>query len=180
MADDGRPHPYLGTDLAPEAYYRACADAYDNPHADGIARILKELAPPLSGCVLDLGCGDGLVTKLLAHQPELRCVGVDRSAEMVARYVRETGCSASVGCFGEPLPAADWIVASYALHLATPQEQATMWWRMHEAGAHGVVVISPFKGRPADPAHYYRLERQLQGLYGPHRKTLYAKWYARR
>lgn len=173
------PHPYLGTGLDPEAYYQRHAAAYDNPHAEGILRLLAQLNLPITGRVLDLGCGDGLITKWLQGRPGICCAGVDRAAEMVARYRAETGCPGVVATFEEALPHADWIIASYALHLATPGEEATMWWRMWEAGAQQVVVVTPLKARPGEPQHYFSLARSESAPYGPDRKTIHGRVYDR-
>jgi trans-aconitate methyltransferase len=175
-----KPHLYLGTDLTPAQYYAQHPDAYDNPHAAGIARVLVELRLPEVDSVLDLGCGDGLVTKFLRAERAVTCVGVDRAAGMVARYEKETGCAGRVACFDEALPPAELVVSSYALHLATPVEAASMWWRMWETGAAWVAVVTPFKARPADPTHYFGLKRVVQGPWGPDGKTVYGRLYQRR
>ncbi|MEB3328038.1 MAG: class I SAM-dependent methyltransferase [Candidatus Sericytochromatia bacterium] len=172
-------HPYLGTALEPRAYYEREASRYNNPHAPGIQALLRAVLAGVEGTVLDLGCGDGLVTKWLAGLPGVRCVGLDRAAAMVERYRQETGCPAEVGTFDQPLPRADWIVSSYALHLATPAEEAAMWWRMWETGAQQVVVVTPLKARPAEPAHYFHLAQALAEPVGPGGKTLHARRYER-
>lgn len=179
MADPDRPHPYLGTDLSPREYYARHARDYDNPHAEGIATILAQLAPHLRGTVLDLGCGDGLATKLLAGRTDLAFVGCDLAPGMVARYRAETGHPAVVAGFGDALPACDSAVACYAMHLATPAEAALMWWRLAEAGAQVVAVVSPFKQRPADPAHYFAREAHVAGPHGPDGKTIHGFLYRR-
>lgn len=175
--DDPAEHLYLGTDLSPRDYYARHAADYDNPHAAGICAVLARLAHHLSGLVLDLGCGDGLATKHLRQNPALRFVGVDAAPGMVARYRAETGFPGEVAGFGDRLPVADSVVAVYALHLATPPEIATMWWRLTETGATRVVLVSPFKNRPADPGHYFHLREAISGPYGPERKTIYGKVY---
>ena len=177
---DERQHGYLGTHLSPVEYYRRHAAAYDNPHAGGIARALGHFACQLEGVVLDWGCGDGLATKLLAaaHQ-DWQFVGVDNAPLMVARYIQETGFSAVVAGFGEALPAADSAVASYALHLASPAEAAVMWWRLAESGVKTLVVVTPFKARPAAPAFYYVEAERVCGRWGPAGKTIYAMFYRR-
>jgi trans-aconitate methyltransferase len=173
------PHRYLGTDLTPADYYARHAADYDNPHADGIATALARLAPHLHGLVLDLGCGDGLATKLLAGRRDLRFVGADNAPGMVARYEAETGWPAVVAGFGDALPAADSVVACYALHLATPAEAAVLWWRLAETGADVVAVVTPFKQRPADPTHYFAPAEAHAGPWGPERKTIHARLFRR-
>ncbi|MEB3285573.1 MAG: class I SAM-dependent methyltransferase [Candidatus Sericytochromatia bacterium] len=175
---DEAPHLYLGTELSPEEYYERRSHVYDNPHAEGIEQALSALSLPLAASVLDLGCGDGLVTKLFQPRGCL-CQGMDRASAMVARYEKETGCRGLVGCFDQAMPPSEMIVASYALHLATPAEKTVMWWRMWESGASWVVVVSPFKSRPSDPAHYFQLTRAVQGPWGPSKKTVYGRLYQR-
>ncbi|HEY9721306.1 MAG TPA: class I SAM-dependent methyltransferase [Oscillatoriaceae cyanobacterium] len=175
MADS---HPYLGTDLSPEEYYRVEAAHYANPHAAGIAAILERMAHHLHGRVLDLGCGDGLVTKLLAGRG-LIFVGADSAPAMVARYEAETGFSGVVASFEDPMPPADCVVSSYALHLATPAQLAMLWWRLAEAGAERILVITPFKEKPPEPEHYYHLIETVSGPFGPDGKTIHGRVYAR-
>ncbi|MDB5100236.1 MAG: Methyltransferase [Cyanobacteria bacterium RYN_339] len=190
-------HGYLGTNLTPAEYYRRHSSRYHNPHAEGIAEALSRLAHHLHGTVLDWGCGDGLVTKLLAHPCRLPAaeqrpgcnrdnaiaglafVGADNAPAMVKRYRQETGFPAEVAGFGDALPAADTAVASYALHLATPQEATMMWWRLAEAGVQALVVITPFKHRPAAPAHYFEEIERVSGTWGPDGKTIYGVAIAR-
>lgn len=172
------PHGYLGTNLTPAEYYRRHSSRYHNPHAEGIAEALSRLSRHLHGRVLDWGCGDGLVTKLLAGRG-LTFVGADNAPAMAKRYRKETGFPAEVAGFGDPLPPADTAVASYALHLATPQEATMMWWRLHEAGVQALVVITPFKERPAAPEHYFQEVERVSGTWGPEGKTIYGVAYAR-
>ena len=179
MPDDGRPHLYLGTSLTPREYYARHARNYDNPHAEGIATVLEQLAAHLHGTVLDLGCGDGLATKLLAGRADLAFVGADLAPGMVGRYRTETGCPAVVAGFGDALPACDSAVSCYAMHLATSAEAALMWWRLADAGARVVAVVTPFKQRPADPGHYFALELAVKGPHGPDGKTIHGRLYRR-
>lgn len=176
---DAPEHRYLGTRLTPREYYRRMAHAYHNPHAEGIAILLDAFAEQFHGTVLDLGCGDGLATKLLAGR-DLAFVGVDDAPRMVARYERETGFPGQVASFEAPLPPADSAVASYAMHLATAEQATLMWYRLWEAGVDRLVVITPFKERPADPAYYFQLAEHRSGPYGPDGKTIHGKLYTRR
>jgi hypothetical protein len=98
---------------------------------------------------------------------------------MVKRYTQETGCPGVVAGFVDELPKADSVVSSYAMHLATPAEVPMMWYRLWETGADVVLVITPFKERPAAPEHYFTLEETVSGPYGPDGKTLHGKLYRR-
>jgi hypothetical protein len=169
-------HGYLGTHLTPAEYYRRHSAQYHNPHAEGVAEALGHLAHHLHGRVLDWGCGDGLATKLLGERG-LDFVGVDNASGMVGRYRRETGFPAEVAGFADALPRADTAVACYALHLATPQEAALMWWRLAEAGVQKLVVVTPFKNRPAAPEHYFKEAERVSGAWGPEGKTIYGVLY---
>lgn len=179
-------HPYLGTDLTPQEYYKRHSHKYHNPHAEGIAEILGRLAPHLHGRVLDLGCGDGLATKLLGDAERhreadrgLTFVGADNAPGMVKRYQKETGYPGVVAGFTDALPPADSVVSSYAMHLAAPGEVPMMWYRLWETGADTVLVITPFKERPAAPEHYFERTETVSGPYGPDQKTLYGMIYRR-
>lgn len=180
MSDDPASHGYLGTNLPPDVYYRRHARDYANPHAEGVAVALGQLSGQLHGRVLDWGCGDGLITKLLAERADLTFVGADAAPGMVKRYRAETGHPAEAAGFGDALPRADSAVASYALHLATPQEAAVMWWRLAEAGVKTLVVITPFKARPEAPSHYFAETERISGPWGPDGKTIYGVVYQRR
>jgi SAM-dependent methyltransferase len=171
-------HPYLGTNLTPQEYYKRHSHKYHNPHAEGIAEILGRLAHHLHGRVLDLGCGDGLATKLLGERG-LTFVGADNAPGMVKRYQKETGFPGVVAGFTDALPAADSVVSSYAMHLAAPAEVPMMWYRIWETGADTVLVITPFKERPAEPEHYFTLAETVSGPFGPDRKTLYGRLFVR-
>jgi trans-aconitate 2-methyltransferase len=64
------------------AVYRRYADERSRPFADLVARI--EAEQPRT--VVDLGCGDGVLTATLADRwPEARVRGIDASPEMIAK-----------------------------------------------------------------------------------------------
>lgn len=179
MAVRTNSHRYLDTGLTPVEYYQQHAATYVNPHAEAVAKILTELACHLHGRVLDIGCGDGLATKVLTPLG-FSCVGVDRSEQMIGRYRAETGCRGHVITFGEPLPEADSAVASYALHLARRAELAVFWSHLGESGIDHLVTISPHKERPPAPAHYFQRVEAVRAKYGPAGKTVHGAVFARR
>jgi len=117
-----KPRQYLGTPLDPVTFYQERSRAYSNPHAVGIEAVLGKLRVHLTGKILDLGCGDGLATKLLGGD----CIGCDQSSEMVSRYHQETGCPGYVRTFWDELPLADSAIAIYSLHLCEPSRMSSM------------------------------------------------------
>ena len=52
--------------------------------------ILRRLAPPPNGRVLDFGCGDGRVLAAVRHlRPDLTCVGIDFAEKLIAQAQTE-------------------------------------------------------------------------------------------
>ncbi len=153
---------YLGTQLPPDEYYQVRGQLYVNGHQKGILALLPQVTRSLSGKVLDLGCGDGLVTSwALLHRPDLLMVGADRSPVMAARYEAQTGAPCTVAKFTESLPTCDGVIACYSLHLLKPGERALTWWRLRECGAQTVVILSPFEDRPPPPQQYFSVVSRL-------------------
>lgn len=76
------------------------ADEYDNqaaPHAEWAARILSRLELSGDETVLDAGCGTGRLTKLLVgFVPRGRVIGVDSSAQMLAKAREHLGGTATL------------------------------------------------------------------------------------
>ncbi len=144
---------YLDSDLSPDEYYGTRSDKYENPHAEGVSEVLRRVSPLLRGpLVLDLGCGDGIATKVLRKErDDLSFIGADRHPAMVERYRKETGFPAREASFWDFLPPADSVVASYSMHLCTESRLHEAWHRVFEAGARIVVVVSPFSDRPSGP-----------------------------
>ena len=63
--------------------------------------------------------------------------------------------------------------------LAASGEVPLMWYRLWEAGADRVVVVTPLKERPAPPEHYFKRIEAVSGPYGPDEKTIHGHVYAR-
>lgn len=103
-------------------YYLQNADTYENPHSNFAINCLNQLWNPAFSTVLDLACGDGLISKHLKNsQFKGTIVGCDKY--LSARYMKETGNHCHSFSFEEiangqhDLPKVDVIVISYALDL---------------------------------------------------------------
>ncbi len=87
--------------------YLEFAEERGRPFADLLDRVRAD-APRT---VVDLGCGTGDLTALLALRwPEARVLGIDSSADMVARAPRDAGVEFSVG------DVRDWCAGSGPAH----------------------------------------------------------------
>lgn len=89
------------------------------PRARSAARAVLALVPERARTLLDVGCGTGLLTGLLAR-PGLRVFGVDSSAEMVRAAALRLGRSLALGnCHRLPFADAslDAVSAVWLLHL---------------------------------------------------------------
>lgn len=77
--------------LGVDKYYEENKDEYYNPHSEDIIKLLIKIFPKNIKTVLDLFCGDGLVTKTLLknfRNLNLEIEGADKFFE--ERYNRET------------------------------------------------------------------------------------------
>jgi len=127
----------------PEQYLKYASERL-RPALDLMARI--DLAAPR--CVVDLGCGAGNVTRLLAQRwPRAHFIGVDNSAEMLAK-ARGTGpdganiewCLADLAEWvGATAPASiDLVFSNAALHWL--DDHATLFPRLIGIVARGGVL----------------------------------------
>jgi trans-aconitate 2-methyltransferase len=99
----------------PEQYLKF-ADARRRPALD----LLAPLASRSFGRIVDLGCGAGNITRLLAERwPAAQITGVDSDPAMLAKAAggrrRSPGKSAEIATWRAPLPP-DLIFSNAALH----------------------------------------------------------------
>lgn len=80
---DGRANEWNGTAADPSSFVN-----HENAYGR-FETLARRCAPVLHGEVLDVGCGTGLVTRLLAERPEARVTGIDISAAMIEEARRE-------------------------------------------------------------------------------------------
>jgi SAM-dependent methyltransferase len=137
-----------------ESFYRHALARYGE-NAEGVHwrssesqqirfEVLRSLLPPnLSGCSLvDVGCGLGDLHQFLAARDDLprQYIGLDAVEVMVERARARTGC-AILHCdvLKDPLPEADWYLASGAMALLTQAETRIFIERCLTAARRGLV-----------------------------------------
>jgi cyclopropane fatty-acyl-phospholipid synthase-like methyltransferase len=153
------PEPELMED---EAQARAYAEAdFEEPHAMCVRLCAEAWAGrPLSGALLDLGCGPADITVRLAQTfPAVTIDGVDGSEAML-RYgrerVRRAGLEHRVRLWNIRLPAAVLLRADYSAivsnsllhHLRDP---GVLWRTIRSAGRRGAAIFVMDLLRPDDP-----------------------------
>jgi SAM-dependent methyltransferase len=140
---------YLGTALTPTEYYLAESGNYSNPHTSAIETILAEIVnlyPCVSqGSIIDVGCGDGVVTKTLTKMVKGPFFGIDSSDQMVSRYIKETGFPARRQEFWEEMPQGDIAIASYSLHLCPASRLPSCGAWLRHSAVRKLMIISPIK-----------------------------------
>jgi trans-aconitate 2-methyltransferase len=115
------------------AQYSHYSDERGRPFADLISRIGAE-SP---AAVVDLGCGPGNLTRLLAQRwPEARITGLDSSPEMIERARSVAGISFDVQDIESWQPAGDVVVSNAALQwVPTHPALLRQWCRALRPGA---------------------------------------------
>lgn len=138
-------------------------------------RLLASLGNPAGELAVDLGCGPGATTRLLAeHVACARVVGVDQSPRLLAQATREQAservsflqCDVSAPPF--PLPAANVLYSRHLLtHLRDPRDVVRAWARSAQPNALLVLEETAFMTgeHPAFP-RYYALVERMQAHYG--------------
>lgn len=138
-------------------------------------QLLRTLGNPAGELALDLGCGPGSTTRLLAeHVASERVVGIDQSERLLAQATREQAsarvsflqCDVSAPPFA--LPAASALYARFLLtHLREPSEVIRAWARAAQPNALLVLEETAFMTgeHPAFP-RYYALVERMQAHYG--------------
>ncbi len=138
-------------------------------------RLLSTLGNPAGELAVDLGCGPGATTRLVAeHVATERVVGLDQSPRLLSQATREQAtprvsflqCDVSAPPF--PLPAANVLYSRFLLtHLRDPALVVQAWARAAQPGALLVLEETAFMTgeHPAFP-RYYALVDRMQAHYG--------------
>jgi trans-aconitate 2-methyltransferase len=158
------------TDLA-AARLRLLARVFE----PGSARLLERL-PPISGqTAVDLGCGPGHTTQLLAdHVGSERVIGLDQSSRLLEAAAREHPSPrlsfAQCDVTAPPFPAAP-ATALYArfllTHLRDPARVLRAWAGASVPGARLVLEETAFMTAEHEAfSRYYALVERMQAHYG--------------
>lgn len=164
---------YLTKECSPREYYKLYAKEYSNPHKKPIIRLIDKFTDIIEEPILDLGCGDGLITKHLMYLEYTNIIGVDNSQEMLDRYSKETKKRPYKATFIDELPKCATIIASYSMHLVEQSMLHLAMFRIKESGCKNFIVISPFRNNPkiADAPDRTIIERGSKGI------GIYGKYY---
>lgn len=154
----GRSLREIYAEMSVEGYYESGAPLYDNPHKDQVRELLAENYTDLSlYSVLDLACGDGLVTNILKdllgrEAPYATIIGCD--PYMNEEYERHTNRRCLNMSFKDivvqglrsevPYGKFCCIICSFGLHLCEKSFLPDLTWRLSEI-SDTLVVISPTK-----------------------------------
>ena len=137
---------------------RGEADRLEQAHGDVVQQVLAELCIKPGERILDLGCGNGWATRLLARSaPGAQAIGVDASPRMIARaeelHSYTIRARYELGTFEAlDFPAAhfDRAFSMEALYYSPDAGRALFeLHRVLKPGAPADVVLDFYRGRPA-------------------------------
>lgn len=138
-------------------------------------RLLGALGNPAGELALDLGCGPGSTTRLLAqHVSCARVIGLDQSERLLAQATREQATErisfvqADVSAPPFALPAAEVLFSRHLLtHLRDPGEVVRAWARAAQPNALLALEETAFMtGEHSAFPRYYALVERMQAHYG--------------
>jgi trans-aconitate 2-methyltransferase len=141
----------------------------------GSSRLLARLADPGGELAVDLGCGPGYTTALVAeHVPAKSVIGLDQSPRLLEQATRERQdarlsfvcCDVSSGPFS--VPPANFLYSRFLLtHLRDPAQVVRAWASAAAPAARLVLeeTASMNGEHPAFP-RYYALVERMQAHYG--------------
>jgi trans-aconitate 2-methyltransferase len=149
--------------------YAAFGDERSRPFADLVARVAAE--DPRS--VVDLGCGTGRLTVLLAQRwPAAHVLGVDSSAEMIAAAPSDAGVEFTVGdlrewrASGAPSGGVDVLVSNAALQWV-PGHLDLMPYLVSSVSPGGCLAFQ-VPGNFDEPSHTIRRDLAGEAAYAEH------------
>ena len=117
------------------------------PNYVELLRAAAAIVPPTAGTILDLGVGTGaLSARCLRRAAHARVIGIDADADILRLAARRLGRRGSLVCgsfLRTPLPRADAVVASFALHhVRTREAKRRLYLRVRAALPRGGKFVS--------------------------------------
>ncbi len=145
------------------------------PDYEAALEVAAGIVPRDARTIVDLGTGTGaLAERCLKRARRARLVGIDADAGILQLAGRRLGRRATLVCgsfLRTALPAADAVVASYALHhVRTRPAKMALYARVRAALGRGGVFISV----DCHPADSRALARQQRDAWRAHLRTTYA------
>lgn len=130
-----------------DKYYQDHAIDYDNPHKAQVIECLKKLYSAKCEKVLDLACGDGLVTKWIKSHFEADIIGCDKF--MADRYKKETGRDCKEFTFQDIANNKsnldkdfNVVICSYAIDLVPQSYMPNLLWQLAQMSER-LLIIRP-------------------------------------
>jgi len=130
-----------------DKYYQDHAIDYDNPHKAQVIECLKKLYSAKCEKVLDLACGDGLVTKWIKAHFEADIIGCDKF--MADRYKKETGRDCKEFTFQDIANNKsnldkdfNVVICSYAIDLVPQSYMPNLLWQLAQMSER-LLIIRP-------------------------------------
>ena len=117
------------------------------PYYEEMLDAAAAVVPARARTIVDLGIGTGaLAQRCLARAPGASVIGIDADADILALAAQSIGPRATVVCgtfLRTPLPRADAVVSSFALHhVRTREPKIRLYHRVRAALRPGGVVVS--------------------------------------
>jgi SAM-dependent methyltransferase len=129
------------------------ADVWEQPMQAGQRNLLRALLdfwPEGATTALDVGCGDGKLTRVLAaEKPQTRFTGLDSSAEALSRLPLESVLGSATAL---PFDDAsfDLVMSTDALEHIPDSDESTAWTELFRVASNWVVVAVPFREELSD------------------------------
>lgn len=133
------------------------------PDYDAMLDVAGAAVPARTRTIVDLGIGTGaLSARCLRSAPRAQVVGIDMDAAILtaaARRLRDRATFITGTFLRTPLPAADAVVAAYALHhVRTRGAKRALYRRIHRSLRRGGIFLS-VDCQPASDAAVRRAQR---------------------
>ena len=170
MIEKTEHYTFGDTDLAAQRL-RLLASVFE----PGSASLLRGLQGSRAALAIDLGCGPGYTTRLVAEQIAVdRVIGLEQSPRLLARATSESSdprvsfVECDISRSPLPVPRADFLYSRFLLtHLADPTRVVRAW--AGSAMPNACLVLEETASMHAEHpafAQYYGLVERMQAHYG--------------